>query len=182
MFWFSAANYVKSKGVRLVSKNDFMINIFHIFAEVLYEANINEQEEWQPGQYYLSSLNFGSLASHASFEVEGLYTVIWLQLHFIYRMYSSMIHILETRDQTFLNQWQMAVTTASGWFTTGLTDHESSLDLKASLWKESSIPNTCVCPQPNLYWKERRQTKLSWHKPGLHVYGRFCGFNMRYQH
>ena len=70
-FYFSAANYVKSKGVRLVMRNDFMINIFHIFAEVLYEANINEQEQWQAGQYYLSSLNFGSLSSHESFEVEA---------------------------------------------------------------------------------------------------------------
>ena len=47
-----------------------MITLFHIFAEVLYEANIVEQEQWQPGQYQLASLNFGSLDSHQAFEVE----------------------------------------------------------------------------------------------------------------
>jgi len=63
-----AADYVKSKGVRLVMRNNLMIVLFHVFAEVLYEANIVEQEQWQPGEYQLASLNFGSLDSHASFE------------------------------------------------------------------------------------------------------------------
>ena len=67
---FRAADYVKSKGVRLVMRNNFMITLFHIFAEVLYEANIVEQEQWQPGQYQLASLNLGSLDSHQAFEVE----------------------------------------------------------------------------------------------------------------
>jgi len=63
-----AADYVKSKGVRLVMRNNFMLILFHIFAEVLYEANIIEQEQWEAGEYQLASLNFGSLDSHAAFE------------------------------------------------------------------------------------------------------------------
>ena len=69
-FLLRAADYVKSKGVRLVMRNNFMIILFHIFAEVLYEANIIEQEQWLPGEYQLASLNFGSLDSHEAFEVK----------------------------------------------------------------------------------------------------------------
>ena len=71
LFIIRAADYVKSKGVRLVMRNNFMITLFHVFAEVLYEANIVEQEQWQPGQYQLASLNFGSLDSHDAFEVDS---------------------------------------------------------------------------------------------------------------
>lgn len=63
-----AADYVKNKGVRLVMQNNFMIQFFHIFAEILYEANIEEQEGWTAGEYFLSSMNFGGLTSYASIE------------------------------------------------------------------------------------------------------------------
>ena len=69
LFIFRAADYAKSKGVRLVIRNNFMITLFHIFAEVLYEANIVEQDQWQPGQYQLASLNFESFDSHQAFKV-----------------------------------------------------------------------------------------------------------------
>ena len=72
---------VKSHGVRLVFQRDishqviydmsspYVLQLFHSFGEILYEQNIVEQEKWQPGQYYLASLNFGSLSSHQAFQV-----------------------------------------------------------------------------------------------------------------
>ena len=57
-----------------------MLILFHIFAEVLYEANIIEQEQWQPGEYQLASLNFGSLDSHAAFEVLKTSSLVMMPL------------------------------------------------------------------------------------------------------
>ena len=88
-----------------------MIVLFHVFAEVLYEANIVEQEQWQPGEYQLASLNFGSLDSHASFEV--LLAEDALD-KFKYRTSSSMTRTLETKEQISQSQLMKVATTVFG--------------------------------------------------------------------
>ena len=113
-FLLRAADYVKSKGVRLVMRNNFMLILFHIFAEVLYEANIIEQEQWEAGEYQLASLNFGSLDSHAAFEVLITSSSVINMLSNISRMSSSMILILVTRGLIFSSQSMMGVITAFG--------------------------------------------------------------------
>ena len=64
-----AANYLKNQGVHMVFALDFTTNIFHDFAEYLYGNNMQEQQNWEPGKYFLSSLNFGGLANSDSFQV-----------------------------------------------------------------------------------------------------------------
>ena len=46
-------------------------NIFHEFAEYLYGKNMQEQENWEAGKYFLTSLNFGGLTNSDSFQVGG---------------------------------------------------------------------------------------------------------------
>ena len=60
---------MKSKGVRLVLKSNFLLKLFHQSAELLYEKNIEEAEDWEAGVYQLASLYFGTLNSHAALEV-----------------------------------------------------------------------------------------------------------------
>ena len=60
---------MKSQGVRMVFRLDHATNIFHNFAEYLYGNNMVEQQNWEPGKYFLSSLNFGGLEDTSSFEV-----------------------------------------------------------------------------------------------------------------
>jgi len=63
----AAADYLKSQGVKMVFVLDIVTNVFHQFAEYLYGNNMQEQQDWEPGKYYLASLNFGSLADSSSF-------------------------------------------------------------------------------------------------------------------
>ena len=49
---------------------DLITNLFHGFAEHLYGSNMQEQENWKPGKWFLSSFNFGGLANSDSFQVE----------------------------------------------------------------------------------------------------------------
>lgn len=65
----AAAAHARAQGVRLVIRSQLGALLFHLAAELLYEANIVEQGEWQPAQYSLASLNFGSLADHSAFQV-----------------------------------------------------------------------------------------------------------------
>ena len=48
---------------------DLVTNIFHDFAEYLYGNNMQEQQNWEAGKYFLSSLNFGGLENSHSFQV-----------------------------------------------------------------------------------------------------------------
>ena len=117
---------MKSKGVRMVFRLDHATNIFHNFAEYLYGNNMVEQQNWEPGKYFLSSLNFGGLEDTSSFEV------LSMNIHFVqitFRTYFSMIHLLEWNAAIFLSLPPMTVTTASGWFTTG-TDKPKLLSPK----------------------------------------------------
>merc|ERR1712227_468935 len=63
-----AAEYLKSQGVKMVFVLDVVTNVFHQFAEYLYGKNMQEQQDWEPGLYYLSSLNFGGLMDSSSFQ------------------------------------------------------------------------------------------------------------------
>jgi len=63
-----AAEYLKSQGVKMVFVLDVVTNVFHQFAEYLYGKNMQEQQDWEPGKYYLSSLNFGGLMDSSSFQ------------------------------------------------------------------------------------------------------------------
>ena len=56
-------------GVRMVFEFDLTTNVFHNFAEYLYGNNMIEQQNWEPGKYYLTSLNFGGLKDASSFQV-----------------------------------------------------------------------------------------------------------------
>ena len=67
--------YMKSHGVRMVFRIDHATNIFHNFAEYLYGNNMVEQQNWEPGRWYLSSLNFGGLEDASSFQVN----LFWLR-------------------------------------------------------------------------------------------------------
>ena len=58
----------RSKGVRLVMRNPLARAIFNLLGTLLYNANIDEQEQWRPGQYHLATFNFGSLSSHETFQ------------------------------------------------------------------------------------------------------------------
>ena len=40
---------LRSKGVRMVIQNNLFQAIFHILGSILYNANIEEQEQWAPG-------------------------------------------------------------------------------------------------------------------------------------
>jgi hypothetical protein len=63
-----ASDYMKSQGVRMVFELGLTTNVFHSFAEYLYGNNMVEQQNWEAGKYYLSSLNFGGLEDTSSFE------------------------------------------------------------------------------------------------------------------
>ena len=63
-----AAQFLRSKGCRPLFRSRFILVIFHVLAEILYEANIAEQENWEPGVYSLATLNYGSLISTASLQ------------------------------------------------------------------------------------------------------------------
>jgi len=63
-----ASEYMKSQGVRMVFEFDLTTNVFHSFAEYLYGNNMVEQQNWEAGKYYLSSLNFGGLEDTSSFQ------------------------------------------------------------------------------------------------------------------
>jgi len=63
-----AADYLKSQGVKMVFATDLVTNVFHEFAEYLYGKNMQEQQDWEPGKYYLASLNFGGLQDSSSFQ------------------------------------------------------------------------------------------------------------------
>ena len=66
---------------------------FHTFAEYLYGNNMVEQQNWEPGRYFLSSLNFGGLEDASSFEV-----AIHITSHhasICLRTYFSTIHLSE---------------------------------------------------------------------------------------
>merc|ERR1719394_1812660 len=62
-----AAEYMRSNGVRMVFGNDLVTSVFHNFAEYLYGNNMEEQQNWEPGKYFLASLNFGGLEDTKSF-------------------------------------------------------------------------------------------------------------------
>merc|ERR1719206_151759 len=62
-----AAEYMRSNGVRMVFGNDLVTSVFHNFAEYLYGNNMVEQQNWEPGKYFLASLNFGGLEDTKSF-------------------------------------------------------------------------------------------------------------------
>jgi len=62
-----AAAYLRSNGVRMVFQNDLVTSVFHNFAEYLYGNNMVEQQNWEPGKYFLASLNFGGLEDTKSF-------------------------------------------------------------------------------------------------------------------
>ena len=51
----------------MVIKNNLFQAIFHILGSILYNANIEEQEQWAPGEYSLATFNFGSLSNHDTF-------------------------------------------------------------------------------------------------------------------
>ena len=53
----------------MVFETDLVTSVFHDFAEYLYGKNMQEQQDWQPGQYHLASLNFGGLMDASSFQV-----------------------------------------------------------------------------------------------------------------
>jgi len=63
-----ASDYMKSKGVRMVFELDLTTNVFHTFAEYLYGNNMIEQQNWEAGKYFLTSLNFGGLTDTSSFQ------------------------------------------------------------------------------------------------------------------
>ena len=52
----------------MVFEFDLTTNVFHSFAEYLYGNNMVEQQNWEEGKYYLSSLNFGGLEDASSFQ------------------------------------------------------------------------------------------------------------------
>ena len=54
--------------MRLVMRNTLARAIFNLLGTLLYNANIDEQEQWRPGQYHLATFNFGSLSSHETFQ------------------------------------------------------------------------------------------------------------------
>merc|ERR1712218_672929 len=58
---------MRSNGVRMVFENDLVTSVFHNFAEYLYGNNMVEQQNWEPGKYFLASLNFGGLEDTKSF-------------------------------------------------------------------------------------------------------------------
>ena len=60
---------MKSQGVRMVFEFDLTTSVFHNFAEYLYGNNMVEQQNWEAGKYYLTSLNFGGLKDATSFQV-----------------------------------------------------------------------------------------------------------------
>lgn len=51
----------------MVFQNDLVTSVFHNFAEYLYGNNMVEQQNWEPGKYFLASLNFGGLEDTKSF-------------------------------------------------------------------------------------------------------------------
>jgi len=63
-----ASDYMKSQGVRMVFEFDLTTNVFHNFAEYLYGNNMVEQQNWEAGKYFLTSLNFGGLQDASSFQ------------------------------------------------------------------------------------------------------------------
>merc|ERR1712106_743362 len=63
-----ASDYMKSQGMRMVFEFDLTTNVFHNFAEYLYGNNMVEQQNWEAGKYFLSSLNFGGLEDTSSFQ------------------------------------------------------------------------------------------------------------------
>jgi len=83
-----AADYMRSRGVKMVFQWDLTTNVFHEFAEYLYGNNMVEQENWRPGQYFLSSLNFGGLQDSAAFQVIFLLTEIFIPDKYIHRIFS----------------------------------------------------------------------------------------------
>jgi len=62
-----ASRYMQAQGVRMVFENDLTTSIFHNFAEYLYGNNMVEQQNWEAGKYFLTSLNFGGLEDTKSF-------------------------------------------------------------------------------------------------------------------
>ena len=60
---------MKSQGVRMVFEFDLTTSVFHNFAEYLYGNNMVEQQNWEAGKYFLTSLNFGGLKDASSFQV-----------------------------------------------------------------------------------------------------------------
>ena len=66
---------------------------FHTFAEYLYGNNMVEQQNWEPGRYFLSSLNFGGLEDVSSFEVT--YHNTSCHVNKCLRTYFSIIRLLE---------------------------------------------------------------------------------------
>ena len=79
---------MRSRGVKMVFQWDLATNVFHEFAEYLYGNNMVEQENWQPGQYFLSSLNFGGLQDSAAFQVIFFLTEIFIPDKYIHRIFS----------------------------------------------------------------------------------------------
>ena len=62
---------------------DHATNIFHNFAEYLYGNNMVEQQNWEPGRWYLTSLNFGGLEDASSFQVN----LFWITRSHIFIFY-----------------------------------------------------------------------------------------------
>ena len=56
----------------MVFETDLVTSVFHDFAEYLYGKNMQEQQDWEPGQYHLASLNFGGLMDASSFQVPAI--------------------------------------------------------------------------------------------------------------
>ena len=54
--------------MRTLFKSRAILVIFHMLAQIMYDANIREQEAWQPGQYSLATLNYGSLTREVKLE------------------------------------------------------------------------------------------------------------------
>ena len=54
--------------MRTLFRSRAILVIFHMLAQIMYDANIREQEAWQPGQYSLATLNYGSLTREVKLE------------------------------------------------------------------------------------------------------------------
>ena len=102
-------SYLKSKGVKMVFILDIVTNVFHQFAEYLYGNNmqvnidiwktwhycpLKEQQDWEPGKYYLASLNFGGLTDSSSFQVNSHQSLDFEIVKYL-RMSSWMTLLLE---------------------------------------------------------------------------------------
>merc|ERR1711936_928760 len=100
-----AAEFIRSKGVRTLFKSRAILVIFHIFAQIMYDANIREQEAWQPGQYSLATLkemffsdpHFGNHRANLLASVEAGCDYCFWMIHFRNR---QLIHDVPISTET----------------------------------------------------------------------------------